>query len=40
VLSAVIALFPNASERSGFAVDNAIDRIEEVPRPLGLSLDV
>ncbi|HEY3219797.1 MAG TPA: hypothetical protein VGJ80_03625 [Gemmatimonadales bacterium] len=28
VLSAVIELFPNAPERTGLAVDNAIDRIE------------
>ncbi len=29
VLSAVIELFPNAPERTGLAVDNAIDRIEK-----------
>jgi len=29
VLSAVIELFPNAPERTGLAVDNAIDRIEQ-----------
>ena len=29
VLSAVIELFPNAPERTGVAVDNAIDRIEK-----------
>ncbi len=29
VLSAVIELFPNAAERTGLAVDNAIDRIEQ-----------
>src|SRR5258706_15820016 len=28
VLSAVIEIFPNAPERTGLAVDNAIDRIE------------
>src|SRR5882672_8427256 len=29
VLSAVIAIFPNAPERTGLAVDTAIDRIEK-----------
>jgi len=29
VLSAVIEIFPNAPERTGLAVDNAIDRIEK-----------
>src|ERR1041384_3101917 len=29
VLSAVIELFPNAPERTGLAVDSAIDRIEQ-----------
>ena len=29
VLSAVIELFPNAPERTGLAVDNAIDKIEK-----------
>jgi len=30
VLSAVIEIFPNAPERTGLAVDNAIDRIERM----------
>src|SRR5260370_25167471 len=29
VLAAVIEIFPNAPERTGLAVDNAIDRIEK-----------